>query len=239
VAVTHTGSARVVGALSHTTRGDNAINGLGLTFCADSFDNDTHSSITGVVLYSSHHRARWEQVWQSTGLPPSSNVGSGASGFVAGLTSNFRRSRSISASRHCVVTHRPMPGWFGIVNHHRSQPTQSPLTQRLYAIPSAHMVSCYYSGRGCNDANVLVVAQVEGIGPMLPIMRIPEGGRRVCPWPSGLHKLRQHCLNSVFDGIVLLLDPTLPLMLLQRVFNMPSNLLHNNLPTKRLPSRRS
>jgi hypothetical protein len=51
-AVTHTGSARVVGTLSRPTRGDNAIDGLSLAFCAGLFDDNTHSSITGVVVYS-------------------------------------------------------------------------------------------------------------------------------------------------------------------------------------------
>ncbi len=48
------------------------------------------------------------------------------------------------------------------------------------------MASRYHRGKGADDTNDRVVAQVEGTGPVLPIL---EGGRLVCPLSFGLHKL--------------------------------------------------
>ena len=83
-----------------------------------------------------------------------------------------------------------------IVDHLQPRPT-NPSTLRSSVTPSETVVCRYHDGRGRDDTIVLVVARVEGIGlvlQILEILEILEGGRRVCPWPSGLHKLRQHII---------------------------------------------
>jgi hypothetical protein len=71
-------------------------------------------------------------------------------------------------------------------------------------IPSGIVVCCYHEGGRLDKPIVLVVAQVEGIGLVLQILEILEGGRCVCPWFSGLHKLPQHWTYSVFSRIILI-----------------------------------
>jgi hypothetical protein len=84
------------------------------------------------------------------------------------------------------------------------------------------MVCRYHKGGELDEPIVLVVAQVEGIGLMHQILEILEGGCHVCPWPSGLHKLWQHWTYSVFSRIILILNPTLPPMLLLHVSKRPT-----------------
>jgi hypothetical protein len=86
-----------------------------------------------------------------------------------------------------------MPGWLGsLVVHLRPQPT-SPPTQRFYIIPSAPMASRYHCGRGRDNTNNRIVAQVEGIGLVLQILKILEGGHSACLFVFRLHKfLWQH-----------------------------------------------
>ena len=88
------------------------------------------------------------------------------------------RSRSTFASKHCAVAHRPMPARFGEINVLLRPRPKSPPTRRFYAIPSAPVASHYHCGRGANNTKNCVVAQVEGTGPVLPIL---EGSHRVCP----------------------------------------------------------
>jgi hypothetical protein len=57
-------------------------------------------------------------------------------------------------------------------------PTPTDPTQRSSVIPSRIMVCRYHEGGGRNSTIAHVVAQVEGIVPMLPIL---EGGRCACP----------------------------------------------------------
>ncbi len=79
-----------------------------------------------------------------------------------------------------------MPAWFGVIVVHLRPRPKRPPTQRYQTIHSAIVASRYHRGRGQDDPNKNVVAQVEGTGPMLPIL----GGRRcVCPFASGLHRL--------------------------------------------------
>ena len=80
-----------------------------------------------------------------------------------------------------------MPCPFGvIVDHLRPRPTK-PLTRRSSVIPSGTVVNRYHHNRGGRDvANILVVARVKGIGPMLPI---PVRGCCVCLFVFGLHRL--------------------------------------------------
>jgi hypothetical protein len=62
-----------------------------------------------------------------------------------------------------------------IADHLPPRPT-SPPTQRYQTIPSAIVASRYHRGRGANDTNDRVVAQVQGTGPVLPIL----GGGALC-----------------------------------------------------------
>jgi hypothetical protein len=62
-------------------------------------------------------------------------------------------------------------------------PTDNPPTS---VIPSRIMVCRYHNGGGLDEIIALVVARVEGIVPVLPIL---EGGRCVCHFVFGLHRL--------------------------------------------------
>ena len=98
--------------------------------------------------------------------------------FPRSLVQRRVRSRSTFASKHCAVAHRPMPARFGEINVLLRPRPKSPPTRRFYAIPSAPVASHYHCGRGANNTKNCVVAQVEGTGPVLPIL---EGSHRVCP----------------------------------------------------------
>jgi hypothetical protein len=115
-----------------------------------------------------------------------------------------------------------MPCRFGVIADHLPPRPTKPPTQRSSVIPSRIVVCRYHKGGGLNKPIVIVVAQVEGIGLVLQILEILEGGRCVCTWPSGLHKLRQHWTYSVFSRIILILNPTLPPMLLLHVSKRPT-----------------
>ncbi len=118
-------------------------------------------------------------------LPPPS-AGKGASGSIAGLPSRPYNARNASACSRCVAAHRRMPCWFRVIaNHLPPRPTQSP-TQRSSVILSGIVVCRYHKGGGHNETIILIVARVEGIGPVHPI---PEGGRCVCHFGFGLHRL--------------------------------------------------
>ncbi len=112
-------------------------------------------------------------------LPPQqSSAGNGASGLIAGLPSRPYNARSASACSCCIVAHQHTPCWFGVIaNHLQPQPTKTP-TQRSSVIPSGIVVCHYHEGGGRNKTIVLIIAQVEGIDPVLPIQ---EAGCRVCP----------------------------------------------------------
>jgi hypothetical protein len=60
------------------------------------------------------------------------------------------------------------------------------MPQRSSIIPSGIVVCRYHNGGGLDDMIALVVARVGGIGPVLPIL---EGGRCVCHFVFGLHRL--------------------------------------------------
>jgi hypothetical protein len=51
------------------------------------------------------------------------------------------------------------------------------------------MASHYHCKRGHNDINNRIVAQVKGIGLVLQILKILEGGRSACLFVFGRHKL--------------------------------------------------
>ncbi len=124
-------------------------------------------------------------------MPPQhSSAGNGASGSVASSPSKLNNVRGASAYVLCVVAHQHTLCRFGaIADHLWPRPTKPP-TQRSSFIPSGVVVCRYHKGGGCNSTIVLVVARVEGIGPMLPIL---EGGCCACPFVSELHRLRwQH-----------------------------------------------
>jgi hypothetical protein len=120
-------------------------------------------------------------------LPPQhSSAGNGASGSVAGSPSKLNNVRGASAYVLCVVAHRRTPCRFGVIaNHLPPRPTKPP-TQRSSVIPSGIVVCRYHEGGGLDETIVLVVARVEGIGPVLPIL---EGGCCVCHFVFGLHRL--------------------------------------------------
>jgi hypothetical protein len=110
-----------------------------------------------------------------------------------------------------------MPAWFGVILVHLQPRPKSPPTRRFYAIPSALVASRYHRGRGADDANDRVVAQVEGTGPVLPIL---EGGCRVCPLSFGLHKLWQRLLCLKLGNLNV--RPTLAPPPLPQLFNKPT-----------------
>jgi hypothetical protein len=120
-------------------------------------------------------------------LPPQhSSAGNNASGLIAGLPSRPYSARNTSACSCCVAVHRRMPCRFGVIaDHLPPRPTKS-LTQRSSVIPSGIVVCRYHKGGVLNKTIDLVVAWVEGISPMLPIL---EGGRCACHFVFGLHSL--------------------------------------------------
>ncbi len=120
-------------------------------------------------------------------LPPQqSSAGNGASGSIAGSPSSTYSARNTSACSRCVAAHRRTPCWFGVIADHLPPRPTSPPTQRSSVIPSGIVVCRYHNGGGLDEMIALIVAQVEGIGPMLPIL---EGGRCVCHFVFGLHRL--------------------------------------------------
>ncbi len=120
-------------------------------------------------------------------LPPQhSSAGNGASGLIAGLPSSTYSARNASACSRCVAAHRRTPCRFGVITDHLPPRPTSPLTRRYQTIPSAIVASRYHHGRGADNTNDRVVAQVEGTGPVLPIL---EGGFCVCHFVFGLHRL--------------------------------------------------
>ena len=89
-------------------------------------------------------------------------------------------------SNSCVMEHWHTPCRFGVsVNHLQSRPTNPP-TQRYSLIPSGTVVSRYHNEGGRGKPIILVVAQVEGIGPVLHIV---EEGCRACHFVFELHRL--------------------------------------------------
>jgi len=123
-------------------------------------------------------------------LPPShSSAGNGASGSIAGLPCKPSNARSASAYGWCVAEPRRTPCRFGvIVDHLQPRPT-NPSTLRSSVTPSVIVVCRYHDGRGRDDTIVLVVARVEGIGLVLQVL---EGGRCVCLFVFGQHRLLWH-----------------------------------------------
>jgi hypothetical protein len=120
-------------------------------------------------------------------LPPQhSSAGNGASGSIAGSPSRTYSTRNTSACSCCVAAHRRTPCRFGVIaNHLPPRPTKPP-TQRSSVIPSGIVVCHYHKGGGLDEIIILVIAWVEGIGPVLPIL---EGGRCECHFVFGLHRL--------------------------------------------------
>ncbi len=71
------------------------------------------------------------------------------------------------------------------------------------------MVSRYHKGGGHDEPIILVVAQVKGIGLVLQILRILEGGRSACLFVFGQHKLRRQHWNFIMLGLLAqVLQPT-------------------------------
>jgi hypothetical protein len=120
-------------------------------------------------------------------LPPQhSSAGNGTSGLIAGSPSRTYSARNASACSRCVVVHRRTPCRFGVIADHLPPRPTNPPTQRSSVIPSGIVVCRYHNGGGLDKIIALVVARVKGIGPVLPIL---EGGRCVCHFVSGLHRL--------------------------------------------------
>ncbi len=147
-------------------------------------------------------------------LPPQqSSAGNSASGSIAGSPIRPYNARNASACSFCVAAHQRMPCRFGgIADHLPSRPTKPP-TQRSSVIPSGIVVCRYHEGGGLNKTIVLVIARVEGIGLVLPIL---EWGRCVCPFVSGLHRLRwQHRVFLLWPEGQNLHPTSLPILLPQ------------------------
>ncbi len=106
--------------------------------------------------------------------------------MIAGSPSRTYSARNASACSRCVAAHRRTPCRFGVIADHLPPRPTNPSTQRSSVIPSGIVVCRYHNGGGLDKIIALVVARVEGIGPMLPIL---EGGRCVCHFVFGLHRL--------------------------------------------------
>jgi hypothetical protein len=120
-------------------------------------------------------------------LPPQhSSAGNSASGSIAGLPSRTYSAGNASACSCCVAAHPRTPCQFRVIADHLPPRPTNPLTQRSSVIPSRIVVCRYHNGGGLNKIIALVVARVEGISPVLPIL---EGGRCVCHFVFGLHRL--------------------------------------------------
>ncbi len=123
----------------------------------------------------------------SDALPPQhSSAGNGASGLIAGSPSRTYSTRNASACSRCVAAHRRTPCRFGVIANHLPPRPTIPPTQRSSIIPSGIMVCRYHNGGRLDEIIALVIARVEGIGPMLLIL---EGGCCVCHFVFGLHRL--------------------------------------------------
>jgi hypothetical protein len=121
-------------------------------------------------------------------LPPQhSSDGNGASGLIAGSPSSTYNARNASTCSCCVVAHQRTPCWFGVIADHLPPQPTNPPTQRSSVIPSGIVVCSYHNGGGLDKMIALVVARVGGISPVLPILE--EGGRCVCHFVFGLHRL--------------------------------------------------
>ncbi len=128
----------------------------------------------------------WKDKPGNASPPQQSSAGNGASGSIAGLPSRPYSARNASACSCCVVAHRRMPCWFGVIPDHLPPRPTKPPTQRSSVIPSGIVVCRYHKGGELDKTIVLVIARVEGIGPMLPIL---EGGHCACLFVFGLHSL--------------------------------------------------
>jgi hypothetical protein len=148
-----------------------------------------------------------------------SSAGNGTSGLIAGLPSRSYNARNASTCSCCVAVHWHTPCWFGVITNHLPPRPTKPPTQRSSVIPSGIVVCLYHEGGGLNETIVLVIARVEGIGPMLPIL---EGGCCVCLFVSGQHRLRwQHWVFLLGPGGQNLHPTSLPTPL-PPVFNKPT-----------------
>ena len=125
-------------------------------------------------LLSLHPPQREGGLLQQNTVPPRpSSAGFDSFLSVAGSSNSVG-----SVSRLCVAAHQCTPCRFRVIGGHlRPQPTNL-LTGRPSVIPSGTVVCRYHGGGRHDETHVLVVAQVEGIGPVLLIL---EGGHRVCP----------------------------------------------------------
>jgi hypothetical protein len=107
------------------------------------------------------------------------------------------------------VAHRRTPCWFGVIAYHLWPRPTKPPTQRSSIIPSRIVVCHYHKGGRRDSTIVLVVARVEGIGPVLPIL---EGGCCTCPFDSVLHRLRwQHIFFCWGREVIIYTLPPTPL----------------------------
>jgi hypothetical protein len=115
----------------------------------------------------------------SDALPPQqSSAGNGAFSLIDGLPSKPFNARSASAYSCCVAVHRCASCRFQVIAVHLRPQSIKPLTQKSSVIPSGIMVCCHHKGGGRNETIILIVARVEGISPMLPIL---EGGASCMP----------------------------------------------------------
>jgi hypothetical protein len=63
-----------------------------------------------------------------------------------------------------------MPCRFGVIADYLPPRPKKPPTQKSSVIPSGIVVCRYHEGGGLNETIVLVIAWVEGISPVLPIL---------------------------------------------------------------------
>ncbi len=133
-----------------------------------------------------HQQQKGGLLRRNTALPPHSSAGNCTSGWVGDLPSKHCNVRSASACSCCVAAHRCTSCWFGVIVAHLWPRSTKPPTQRSSAIPSGTVVCCYNKGGGHDKTIILVIIRVVGIGPVLPIL---EGGRCVCLFVFGLHRL--------------------------------------------------
>ncbi len=98
----------------------------------------------------------------------------------------LQRQKRLRLQLLCRGASERTPCRFGVIADHLPPRPTKPPTQRSSVIPSGIMVCRYHEGGGLDKTIDLVVARVEGIGPVLLIL---EGGRCACHFVFGLHSL--------------------------------------------------
>jgi hypothetical protein len=128
-------------------------------------------------------------------LPLQCSAGRGASGWIAGLPS---KPRSASACNRSVAVHWRTPCWFRVINELLQPRPTPPPTPRFSITLLGSAASLCHEGGEHGKKVVAITARVGGFGLALRKM---EGGRCVCLFVFGLHRLLwQHRIYALGAG---------------------------------------